>query len=86
MKVVYSLRSKNEQGEKFTFGKAYQVSADYRNRVSGQKVRDNGFVVVDNNGEIGMLFADEVVIVEDDVPYYEFSYSSQKEARHESSV
>jgi len=38
--------------------------ADYRNRTSGQKINDAGFVVTDNFGQTQMLFENDVFIVD----------------------
>jgi hypothetical protein len=41
----------------FTFGKEYEVVADYRNRQSGQQIADNGFVINDDFGRTQMVFS-----------------------------
>ncbi len=56
----------------FTYGKEYQVIADYRNRKSGQVIRDNGFVVVDNTGQEQMVFPDEFEMIDDGNTCYTF--------------
>lgn len=44
MKVKYIINNQGQhEQDKFTFGKEYQVIADYRKRQSGQIFRDNGF-------------------------------------------
>lgn len=77
MKVVYTVPPKPGEYEPdkfFTFGTEYHVLADYRQRQSGQKVADNGFVVVDNRGNANMLLPDQVAIIEDGEECYTFSY------------
>jgi hypothetical protein len=61
----------------FTFGVEYKVIADYRQRQSCQMVRDDGFVVIDNQGQQNMLFPNEVEIIEDGEKCYTFSYSNK---------
>ena len=62
------------QNKKFTFGKEYKVIADYRQRQSCQRIKDNGFVVIDDLGQQNMLFPNEVEIVEDEEKCFTFSY------------
>jgi hypothetical protein len=77
MKVKYIVnpRGKYESDKIFTFDKEYKVLADYRQRQSGQKIADNGFVVIDNQGQKNMLFQNEVEIIEDNEKCYTFSYN-----------
>jgi hypothetical protein len=78
MKVKYnikSLRGEYEQDKKFTFGIEYKVIADYRKRQSRQTIRDNGFVVIDNQGNENMLFLNQVEIIEDGEKCFIFSYN-----------
>jgi|GEM_PF-3491674 len=78
MKVKYINKVSHrdyEPNKFFTFGTEYPVIADYRKRQSGQKIADNGFVVINNRGEQSMLFPNEVEIIEDEKPYYTFSYN-----------
>ena len=78
MKVKYiikSIRGEYEPDKIFTFGNEYKVLADYRNRQSGQKIADNGFVVIDNQGNENMLFLNEVKIIEDGKNSFTFSYN-----------
>lgn len=78
MKVKYiinSIRGDYEKDKIFTFGKEYKVLADYRQRQSGQKIADNGFVVIDNRGNENMLFSNEVKIIEDGEECFTFKYS-----------
>ena len=78
MKVMYNVKPNKreyEQDKYFTYGKEYEVTADYRNRKSGQVVPDNGFIVIDNTGQSNMLFENEVVIIEDGEPCFIFEYS-----------
>lgn len=79
MKVKYIINNRGdyEIQRKFTFGKEYPVIADYRKRKSGQRFKDNGFVVKDNRGQDNMLFSNEVVIIEDNEPCYIFDYSEK---------
>ena len=79
MKVKYIVNNPEQykRNEKFTFGKEYQVIADYRKRQSKQMFRDNGFVVKDNRGEYNMLFSDEVIIIEDGEPCFIFDYNQK---------
>lgn len=58
----------------FTCGEEYKVLADYRGRKSGQHIADNGFVVIDNQGNPNMVYPDQVEIIEDKEPCYTFSY------------
>ena len=74
MKVIYNVKDKTSGRNSFTFGKSYKVLADYRNRASLQLHRDNGIVVIDDNGETNMIFPEQVEIIEDKEPYYAFSY------------
>lgn len=49
----------------FTFDKEYFVLADYRNRVSGQCIRDNGLVITNDMKQNQMIFlADGFEIVD----------------------
>ena len=67
MKVQYIKkydRSVLENNKNFTTGKVYEVLADYRNRTSGQKINDAGFVVTDDFGKTQMLFENDVLIVD----------------------
>ena len=57
-------RSILENNKNFTTGKVYEVLADYRNRTSGQKINDAGFVVTDNFGQTQMLFENDIFIVD----------------------
>ena len=78
MKVKYNIkpvRGEYEPDKFFTFGNEYKVMADYRNRRSGQKKADNGFVVTDNQGNKNMIFLNEVEIIEDGEKCFTFSYS-----------
>ena len=76
MKVKYNVkRTGYYQDKNFTFGIEYKVIADYRQRQSGQKVRDNGFVVIDNRGCENMLFPNEVEIIDDGEECFTFSYN-----------
>jgi len=72
--IVKSIRVEYELNKKFTFGNEYKVIADYRKRQSGQQVRDNGFVVIDDTGNENMLFSDEVEIIEDGEECFTFDY------------
>jgi len=75
MKVKYninSVRAEYEPNKFFTFGDEYKVIADYRKRQSGQQIRDNGFVVIDNRGHENMLFSNEVEIIEDEEKCFTF--------------
>lgn len=74
MKVKYNIKRSGYESDKFfTLGTEYKVIADYRQRRSGQQVRDNGFVVVDNSGQQNMLFSDEIELIEDGEECYTFS-------------
>ena len=80
MKVKYNIkpvRGEYEPDKFFTFGNEYKVLADYRNRQSGQKIADNGFVVIDNQGNENMLFLNEVKIIEDGKKCFTFNYKNQ---------
>lgn len=77
MKVIYVVKPKRNEYEgikSFTFQKEYKVLADYRKRQSGQKIADNGFVVIDDNGIENMLFQDQVKIIEDGGKCFIFNY------------
>ena len=77
MKVVYTVppkRGEYNPDKFFTFGKEYKVLANYRNRQSGQRVADNGFVVMDNQGCENMLFPNQIKIVDDGEDFFRFSY------------
>jgi len=80
MKIKYiakPMHGEYESDKIFTFGKEYKVLADYRQRQSGQKVRDNGFVVIDNRGHENMLFSNEVKIIEDGEKCFTFEYNQK---------
>jgi len=67
MKVMYNIKSsrgKYDVDKFFTYGKEYNVIADYRKRQSGQ-IQNSGFVVVDNMGQSNMLFPYQVKITDD---------------------
>ena len=67
MKIQYIKkydRSTLDNNKNFTTGKIYEVLADYRNRTSGQKINDAGFVVTDNFGQTQMLFENDIFIVD----------------------
>lgn len=73
MKVKLINKPKRGDYDKFfTFGNEYKVLADYRKRQSGQVIRDNGFVVVDNTGQEQMVFPDEFKIIDDGNACYTF--------------
>jgi hypothetical protein len=77
MKVIYIVKPKRteyEGNKSFTFQKEYKVLADYRKRQSGQKIADNGLVVIDDNGIENMLFQNQVEIVEDGEKCFIFNY------------
>jgi len=76
MKVKYIVNDRTDykKRERFTLGKEYKVLADYRNRQSGQKIPDNGFVVIDDKGQNNMVFSNEVQIIEDNEACYTFEY------------
>lgn len=75
MKVKYIVKPIGYEPDKnFTFGTEYNVIADYRQRQSGQQIRDNGFVVIDNLGQQNMLFSNEVGIIEDGEKCFTFIY------------
>ena len=79
MNIKYNIKSSRgeyEQDKRFTLGKEYKVIADYRKRQSGQTVRDDGFVVIDDKGQENMLFSNEVVIIEDGEECFTFSYNN----------
>ena len=75
MKVIYNVKDKTSGRNSFTFGKSYKVLADYRNRTSLQLHRDNGIVVIDDNGETNMIFPEQVIIVNDCNPCYTFCHA-----------
>ena len=84
MKVRYNINpvlSGYDPEKFFTFGADYTVLADYRQRHSGQHVRDNGFVVIDDRGQSNMLFPEEVQIIEDGEDCYVFEYAQPKKGR-----
>lgn len=56
----------------FTYGKEYQVIADYRNRKSGQVVKDDGLVIFDNTGQEQMIFLNEFEMIDDGKTCYTF--------------
>ena len=74
MKVVYNVKPKRGEYDEervFTYGKEYQIIADYRKRMSGD---DGGLVIEDNRGGINMLLPKDVIIIQDDKPCYTFEY------------
>lgn len=68
MKIKYIKKNSmyDDANKFFTTGNEYVVLADYRQRRSGQKIRDNGFVVLDNMGNTNMVFENEVQIIDND--------------------
>ena len=75
MKVKYIVQPTGYEPDKiFTFESEYKVLADYRKRQSGQRVADNGFVVIDNQGHENMLFSNQVKIIEDGEKCFTFCY------------
>lgn len=72
MKVKLIKPKRGDYDNLFTFGKEYQVIADYRNRKSGQAVKDNGLVIFDNTGQEQMVFPDEFKIIDDGNTCYTF--------------
>jgi len=67
MKVVYNVKSSRgvyEIDKYFTYGKEYIVKADYRKRNSGQRIQDNGLVIIDNMGQDNMLFMHQIKITD----------------------
>lgn len=75
MKVKYIVQPTGYVPDKFfTYGNEYKVLADYRQRQSGQRIPDNGFVVIDNQGTENMLFPNQVEIIEDGEKCFTFSY------------
>ena len=83
MKIQYNIRSSRGQYETdkfFTYGKIYNVIADYRKRDSKQTNRDNGFIVIDNLGQNNMLFENEIVIVDNNIDNtFIFNYNNKVE-------
>ena len=70
MKIQYNVKPNRGQYDAdrfFTYGKIYDVIADYRKRQSAQVVRDNGFVIIDNLGQNNMLFENEIVIIDNNI-------------------
>lgn len=69
MKIKYIKKTRiNEYTvSKFTLEKEYEVIADYRNRQSGQTIRDNGFVIHDDCGVIQMVFNDQFQITDAEI-------------------
>lgn len=70
MKVLYNVaptRGEYTADKKFTYGKEYNVLADYRQRNSKQVNRDNGFVIIDDTGESNMLLSNEILITDTDI-------------------
>jgi len=70
MKIMYNVKSTRGQYESekyFTYGKVYNVLADYRKRNSRQRFRDNGFVIIDNTGQHNMLFMDQVTVTDNNI-------------------
>ena len=75
MKLRYIINDKKSYEQKnFTFNKEYKVIADYRQRQSRQQIQDAGFVVIDDKGQINMLFQNEIEIIVDDEKCYTFNY------------
>ena len=77
MKVVYNVKPKRGEYDEerfFTYGKEYQVIADYRKRMNGD---NSGFVIEDNTGCVNMLLPKDVIIIQDDKPCYTFEYKKQ---------
>jgi hypothetical protein len=75
MKLIFNVKQRVYGTPKFTFGKEYDIVADYTKRMSGQKVRDNGYVIKNDLGEIDMVFKNQVIISDDKQgDTYIFSY------------
>lgn len=66
MTIKYIGKTKRGSYDKlnFTYDKHYEVLADYRNRVSGQNVPDNGFVIKNDEDENVMVFMNNFVITD----------------------
>ena len=63
----------------FTYGKEYEVLADYRNRASMQRFNDSGLVIKDDIGQIQMVFLDSFKIVDNSVNLtYVFNYGGNQ--------
>jgi hypothetical protein len=76
MKAKFNVKPKHSDydlNKIFTYGVEYDVLADYRNRQSGQAIRDNGLVVVDNQGTERMVFLDEFKIIDDGKQCFTFN-------------
>ena len=69
MKIQYMRKPKPNDfiNNQFTFGKIYEVLADYRKRRSGQKIPDDGFVIKDNNNQEIMVFFGDWKIIDDTI-------------------
>jgi hypothetical protein len=68
MKIMYSIkptRGTYDPDKYFSYGKIYDVIADYTKRKSGQCIPDNGYVVLDNTGQNNMLFANQITMIDD---------------------
>ena len=66
---------KINEDNNFTFNKEYEVIADYRKRQSGQKIPDNGFVIIDDFGLTQMVFNDNFIITDKEIEQtYIFNY------------
>lgn len=63
----------------FTYGKRYEVLADYRNRTPMQKVNDSGLVIKDDMEQIQMVFLDSFKIVDGSInSTYVFNYEAEE--------
>lgn len=59
----------------FTYGKQYEVLADYRNRTPMQRFNDSGLVIKDDTNQIQMVFLDSFNIADDSIgSTYVFNY------------
>ena len=67
MEIMYIVKQNvrtYEVDKYFTFGKTYDVIADYTKRTSAQRIDDSGYVVKDNRGVDNMLFSHQTTVID----------------------
>lgn len=79
VKYVKKPRPNDFKNSCFTFGKEYDVLADYRLRKQWNNgVRDNGFVIKDDTGASNMVFIEDVEITDNSKGNtYVFAYNAE---------
>jgi hypothetical protein len=68
MKIMYNVKKETFENQNVTYGKEYEVIADYRTRPQNKGwSRDDGFVIKDDNGQVEMLLLEDIKITDNNI-------------------